>query len=112
MVKIKYPASPQVAAKAFRKNTNKIYLNFIRHNLMCKPIKNMLQKIYIHTCREIDLPLNQPDCLHALRHIWNQTEFHLVPKQSENCKYNQILVDSTKIRSRFLLDVTKGLLNM
>ena len=38
------------------------------------------------------------------RLIWNQNEFRFVRDQSENGKYNLILVTLTKIRSKFLSD--------
>lgn len=42
-----------------------------------------------------------------LRLIWLQTEFRLVPIQSENDKYNLILVWFNKIQQRFLLSLGK-----
>ena len=39
---------------------------------------------------------------HFLWFIWNQTEFRLIQSQSENDKYNLILVWFNKIQKRFL----------
>ena len=40
--------------------------------------------------------------------MWNKTEFHVVPNQSENGKYNLILVSYNKIQKRFLCVYNKS----